>query len=288
MWISLDQIAYLKAISEAGSITAASDNLRRAKSAVYYSIKKLEEQVGFKLVATGQDRGTLTNKGRQLLAKSEPLLREVDSLKQAAHQIATGVEMNVSISTTALFHIKDFNRAIKSLQTEFPDTEITIQREILSGLRMLQRRQTDISIVESTPDPERFDTKVITTAEMALVIAKDHPFHRLKKKQQCLEALFQYPQVVQRSTIPDDDQHGVYSDARRWTVSDLTAKREIILDGLGWGRLPMHDIEDDIRKGDLVVLSHIEDKRQVPIYICRRKDEEHGKVSQKFWDLWDS
>ena len=67
MEIKPDQIAYLDALEQTGSLTAAAARLKRAKSAVYYSLKKLEEQLGFAVLETGAYRGRLTPKGIQFL-----------------------------------------------------------------------------------------------------------------------------------------------------------------------------------------------------------------------------
>jgi DNA-binding transcriptional LysR family regulator len=287
MWITLDQIECLRAISEAGSITAASKKLHRAKSAVHYSLKKLEEQVGFKLVDTGEYRGSITVKGKQFLLRSIPILEEVSELQRITHRIATGVETKLSISTTTLFDLLKFNRGVKKIQSSYPDTEITIHRELLSGVKMLNLREVDLAILESPANDERIESKQIGEITMMLVIAKDHPFFKKKKSNQCKEDLFQYPQIIQRSTIPDDDQRGVYQNSRQWTVSDLTAKRQIILDGLGWGRIPKHDMEKELKSGKLIHLDYIEEPRKLPIHIARRKSEDHGDVSCALWKIFE-
>ena len=100
--------------------------------------------------------------------------------------------------------------------------------------------------------------------------------------------LFEYPQIVQRSTLPDQDSQGVYQGSKRWTVSDLASKRQIILDGLGWGRLPQHDIESDLEAGTLVELNHIENTTDLPIYLARSKTRDHGVVCESLWEMFAS
>lgn len=283
MWISYEQLEYLRAIHDAGSITAASENLHRAKSAVYYAVKKLEEQVGFKVVQTDAYRGTLTPKGEQLLLKALPILSQLEVLREDVHRIATGVEMKVSVSTSALFDLKMFNKAIAHIQNKYPDTEITIHREMLSGAKMLKRGIVDIAILEDKKGLEGFEFKQVDEIDMILVIAATHPFLKLPKKDQTEENLFKYPQVIQRSTIKDDDQRGVYERSRRWTVSDLSSKRQIIVDGLGWGRMPRHEIKQELKSKKLVGLQQIEETMKLPIYIGRQLGIEHGKVVEELW-----
>ena len=86
--------------------------------------------------------------------------------------------------------------------------------------------------------------------------------------------------------MPDDEQHGVYHQSRRWTVTDLASKKQIIVDQLGWGRMPAHDVEVDIKKNRLVHLDFLEKTIKVPIYIGRKKEKEIGQVGKSFWDIW--
>lgn len=43
-----------------------------------------------------------------------------------------------------------------------------------------------------------------------------------------------------------------------WRLADLFAKHAFLLNGLGWGGMPVHAVERDIDEGELMVLS-IED-----------------------------
>lgn len=286
MWITIEQLECLNSIKEEGSITAASEKVGKAKSAIYYSIKKLEEQVDFKVIESGKYRGELTFKGEQLLNSAGPIFDAMAKLKSDIYQIRTGVEQKISISSTALFDMKKLNKAILSLQREYPNTEIIFHREILSGEKMLKSGLVDIAIFEHVNEKSHFELKKIDQVTMKLVISSKHPFLKLDKKDQKLEALFSYPQIVQRSTMPDDEQHGVYKQSKRWTVTDLASKKQIIVDQLGWGRMPSHEVEADLKRNRLTHLEFLEKPINVPIYIGRKKEKEIGQVGKSFWDIW--
>ncbi|MEO0336629.1 MAG: LysR family transcriptional regulator, partial [Pseudomonadota bacterium] len=189
MWITLEQLSCLKAVSEHGSVTAASEHLRKAKSAVHYSLKKLEEQVGFTLVDTGSYRGRLTPKGLQLLISSEPLFTALDDLEAKVHQIASGAELQLRISTSALFPIRQLNKHILKVQKNYPQTEILLNREIMSGEKMLRSGVVDLAIFEILNEPEGLDFKRIGGVQLMLTIAKKHPFVSLSKGDRNLEKL---------------------------------------------------------------------------------------------------
>lgn len=285
MNITLEQLACLKAVSEQGSVSAASHSLNKAKSAVHYSLKRLEEQVGFALIDTGSYRGQLTPKASQLLLSAKPLFLAAEDLQGKVHQIASGAELKIRISATALFPIKTLNKHILKLQRGFPETEVVLNREILSGEKMLRSGLVDIAIYEQLQGTDNLESKPIGKVRLMLTVSKKHPFASLPKTEQSLEKLFEFPQVVQASTLQSDDAQGVYKTTRQWRVNDLDAKKQIIVDGLGWGRLPEHEIGGAIKKGQLVVLDHIEKPLDLDLVIARKRHQDHGAVSQLLWEM---
>ncbi|MCB0407874.1 MAG: LysR family transcriptional regulator [Bdellovibrionales bacterium] len=285
MWITIDQLITIQAVHESGSITAASENLHKAKSAIYYAIKKLESQVGFEILENDGYRARLTPKGEQLLSRANTFLKQYDALKTDILQIASGVETHLAISATALFSLKKFNALIHKIQSQFPNTQIVFHREILSGLQFLKQDLVDLAIFERRDSREDLEIKKIDSVIMQLVISKSHPLTKLPKKERTLDRLLEFPQVIQRSTMPTDESHGVHKNSRQWTVTDLDSKKEIILSGLGWGRLPIHEIEKELKSGKLLRLENIEAPQEISLFIGRKRMKTPGVVSQALWEM---
>jgi DNA-binding transcriptional LysR family regulator len=286
MWLSLDQIQCLKAIQESGSMNAAAERLHKAKSAISYTLKKLEEQLGFTVVDRSEYRIRLTAKGEAFLHKAEKILEQMESLEAEVLQIASGLESRVRMSATAIFPLTKLTPVLKQLMSEFPSTELTFHREILSGERMLREDQVDIAIFENLQNSLDLEAKLIDRIHLQLVVAKDHPFLKIPKQKQNLEGLLSYPHVIQRSTLPTELTMGIPERSKKWTVSDLDSKRDLILNGLGWGRLPQHLIEEDLKLGRLTLLPHLNYDHRVDIYLCKKKSKPFGPVTQKIWDSY--
>ena len=70
----------------------------------------------------------------------------------------------------------------------------------------------------------------------------------------------------------------------RWTVSDFAAKKSVILAGLGWGGMPRHLVDEEVRTGELVELT-VEGfaMRHTEIFAIRRKDHVMGRVASEIW-----
>lgn len=287
-WITIDQIECFQAVSETGSFQKASEKLNKAKSAVLYSVKNLEEQLGFPLLDRSSYRSKITAQGEAFLFRSQKVLSNMSELHDYCRQIGSEVEMKLTLSASGIFDMGLIYPVIKNAMSKFPSTEIILEREILSGERMLQREMVDLAIFENLHNKREIDHKPIGKVKLLLVIAADHPFLQLPLKEQTKAELYKYPQIVQRSTIADEDQKvGVHNHSLRWKVTDTPSKKDIILNGLGWGRLPIHVIETDLKNNKLSHLSHFKDDDEVEMFLCKRKDVFMGKVSQLIWESFD-
>jgi transcription termination factor NusB len=142
----------------------------------------------------------------------------------------------------------------------------------------------DIGIFEHLKEKEQIEYKRIDEVQFKLVISAEHEFCKKTKKEQTIDSLTQFPQIIQRRTIPDPDLvRGVQSEALKWKVTDTPSKKEIILNGLGWGRMPTELVDEEIQAGNLKHLSHLNLDDCVDIYLCRKKNSFMGKGAEYFW-----
>jgi DNA-binding transcriptional LysR family regulator len=250
-----------------------------------YSVKNLEEQLGFELFDRTQYRPIITHKGESFLMKSQKILDDMQELHEEIKLIASDVEMRLRISSSGIFNSSHLYPVLKKAMKKFSSTEIIFEKEILSGEKMLAREMVDLAIFENLKNKRDYDYKKISEVHLKLVIAKGHDFFDLPKKDQVKSKLYNYPQIIQRSTIKDDDFHvGVHKESLKWKVTDTPSKREIIINGLGWGRLPYHIIEKDLKQERLIHLSKFKDDDTVDIFLCKHKNKHMGKVAQFIWD----
>jgi DNA-binding transcriptional LysR family regulator len=95
-----------------------------------------------------------------------------------------------------------------------------------------------------------------------------------------------YVQCVIRDTSRHSATRDYYlvEGARSWTVSDQLMKRELILQGMGWGHMPKFLIDQDLRKKRLLDISgkHLRGG-EVEIVVARRREAPHGPVASQLW-----
>jgi DNA-binding transcriptional LysR family regulator len=74
--------------------------------------------------------------------------------------------------------------------------------------------------------------------------------------------------------------------AHSWTVSDQLMKRELILQGMGWGHMPQHLIAQDLRRGRLLPITGRHFKGgQAELVAAQRRDVPHGPIANRLWQF---
>lgn len=92
--------------------------------------------------------------------------------------------------------------------------------------------------------------------------------------------------VSDRSRNRDEKDYGVLETTVPWRVNDFLTKKQIILSGLGWGRLPMHMICDELKSGRLLALSSPDfGPVEVDAFMARSRSHPFGPVAEAFWNL---
>jgi DNA-binding transcriptional LysR family regulator len=63
-------------------------------------------------------------------------------------------------------------------------------------------------------------------------------------------------------------------------------KRELILQGMGWGHMPRFMIEADLRAGSLIAITgHYFKGGRREVVAARRRDTPHGPVANRLWEF---
>lgn len=285
--MDLDQLQVLNMIDKEGSFSRASEKLGKAKSALTYAMSNLEDEFGLLLIDRSNYRPVLTNYGRQLLEKAIPVLESFEAVKNFAKTLSKNQELKIRLSMSALFPLQKLTKTLRSLEDKFPTTELVFTTEVLSGEKLLLKGEVDISLLAGIENKVDLEYKKINSVEMPLVISSNHP---LSKKSIITKTDFQeYPQIVVRSTYPDERSFGVLKETKKWYVDDLNTKLILILEGLGWGRLPENIVNEYIERQCLNKIKINEsDHEVIDIFLARRKHEYHGIVSNYIWDTLES
>jgi len=258
--VSLDQLRTFIAAVDEGSFSAASRKLLRSQSVVSETISNLEQQIGVKLFDRSGRYPKLTPEGAAVLGDARSIITGVDLLKARAKGMSAGLEPELSVVIDVFYPIDAITQVAKEFRHKYPGVALRIYVEALGGaIAPVLDGRCSIGVIGSLPEiPDTLTHERLPGITFLMVAARDHALacHRGKIPRQVLA---KHTQIVltDRSELSSGREFGVMS-AATWKLADLFAKHNFLLNGLGWGGMPLHAVRKDLEEGRLSALS-IED-----------------------------
>jgi DNA-binding transcriptional LysR family regulator len=286
--MTYDQLRILDAIITHGSFRAASKFLFLSQPSVSVAIKKLEEEFNLKLFSRDQYRPILTPEGKVFYHKAKTVLNQTEALEVLGKQLAKGDEPEVRIAIDAACPLPFIAKLLKKFEKEYSSTKLILDTEYMGGVeeRVLDK-SADLGIIALLNENPKLESTPLTSITMMPVstpkffpddIKKDMDHNSVRDFVQVINKDSSFKQLFQKS-------HGILEGGRQWRVNDFFTKKQLILAGLGWGRLPQHLIEDELNSGELVCLD-IKTVRtaDVEIQVVRNINQPAGPIVTSMWE----
>jgi DNA-binding transcriptional LysR family regulator len=254
--VSLDQLRTFIAAVDEGSFSAASRKLLRAQSVVSETISNLEDQIGVQLFDRSGRYPKLTVAGSVILGDARSIITGVDLMKARAKGISVGLEPELSVVIDVFYPIDAVTQVAREFRQKFPGVALRIYVEALGGaIQPVLDGRCSIGVIGSLPViPDTVTHERMPGIAFLMVASRDHALasHRGKIPR---EVLAKHTQIVltDRSQLSAGREVGVMSP-NTWRLADLFAKHHFLLNGLGWGGMPLHAVRKDLEEGRLAVL----------------------------------
>lgn len=270
--ISLESLEVLDAIASKGSFAAAAASLFRVPSAITYTIRKLEQDLGVALFNRSGHRAELTEAGTELLREGRYLLNAAGELESHVKLVASGVETELTIAVSELFKLDALYKVIDDFYLQNFGTRLKVIREVSGGSwHALVSGRAAISVGASGDGPHAgsYTTKAIGIMEFHYAVAADHPLAKATEPLQNIE-LKQYRAVstTDSSRNLEPKTSGIITGQEVLSVPDIQAKLQAQIAGLGIGYLPVRMAERHVSSGELVIKAVAEPKPKVTSYLA--------------------
>ncbi|PKL79425.1 MAG: hypothetical protein CVV27_01875 [Candidatus Melainabacteria bacterium HGW-Melainabacteria-1] len=290
--MKLDQLRALDAVVRAGSFAkAANEILLITQPAVTRAIKNLETTIGFQLFTRDTYRPELTVRGAVFYQRALQILNEVDELTQLSALIAAGMEPELRVAIDSYVLLPKMLQAFHAINRACPSTQLQISFEPLGApLRKLLDQTVDLALLVWVPEYQRhhqLETRPFARIQVFTVVAPDFPLLKAPGPVS-RKALAPYIQVVER-TEPLHAPVAPLSEVpecQRWYVSNVHAKKQVLLSGRSFGMMPSHVIENELKQGLLVPFENLEgfEIYEREIRIARYQNREMGPVLTRLWE----
>lgn len=254
--VSLDQLRTFVAAVDEGSFSGAARKLNRVQSAVSGWVAGLETQIGVTLFDRSGRFPKLTAEGVLLLADARHIVSGVDKLKARAKLMTSGMEAELSVVVDVFFPTMAISQAAKEFAERFPITPLRLFVEGLgAGYEPVLDGRCSLGILGSLP--VSFPSLVserLGEISLVMVASADHPLAAFEGRIPP-EELGRHIQLVltDRSQLLKGRDYGVVSPFN-WRLADLSTKYAFLKQGLGWGSMPLHMVDQDVVEERLVIL----------------------------------
>ncbi|MEE0509831.1 MAG: LysR family transcriptional regulator [Peptococcaceae bacterium] len=198
--MNLNQVRYLLAIHETGSIRQAADNLFISAPSISTAIKNLEDELGCPLLTRHHNGVSFTEEGEEailLMKELEDIINKLHHLRQnisLAGEVSIGVSLHVkaSLFLPTLLHLRSAYPGISVKSTEEKSRDIL--RDVIQGrfnLGMIHYTSIDEAYFLDTIAHNHLTFSKLFEGQMIFVVHEDHPL--TKRARVTMADLLQYP-----------------------------------------------------------------------------------------------
>lgn len=283
---TLHDLQCFDAVVRLGGFQAAAAALHRSHPAVFAAVAKLERQLDLTLFDRGGYRVRPTPAGESFHRQAQGLLRELDALRTHAAQLAMGEESELHVVIGDLCPRPQMLGLLSRFFAQCPATRLHLHFEAVGGpVERLLDGDADLILHRVDGGESRIECLDLLAVPFTPVVAPG--FLPATAQQPITPRLLRdYTQCVMRDTARHTPARNYFmiEGAHQCTVADQQMKKEVILQGMGWGHLPRFLIEDELRDGRLLDIT----SRHLPgsieaLVAARRSDRPQGPVLNRLW-----
>ena len=285
--MTLDQLLAFNAVASLGTFAAAATQLHKSQPAISKLVQNLEAELGVTLFDRSVYRATLTDAGKLFFERAARVVADTVALRDFGIVLGGGGEPVVRLALEAVTPLAPVLEVLREVQTLFPAVRYELRTERLAGaLEALQDASADL-VIASTRGMDRrtMTAQHFRDVRIVPVVRHDHVLARAGAPVPAA-LLREHAQVVLRDSARGEltQTMNVLEGGLRWTVTDVTAKLQIIEAGLGWGGLPEHVVAPGLRDGTLRALTIGEfEVAAIRLFTLRRQDRTQGPVAEALW-----
>ena len=274
--VTLEALRVMEAIHQLGSFAAAADALFKVPSALTYTVKKLEDDLGVVLFDRSRQKAVLTPAGHLVLEQGRTILEAAMRLEDSIKQFESGWEPKLRIARDTVLLESPLMSVVGDFLSQNRPVELTLSEEAVGGgWDALQDDRADLVIGATGELPKgNVHIRAIGEIEFVFAVSPTHPL-ALTDGMITTTQLRQYPSIVvaDSSKILPARSSGIFESRQVLRVDTMRSKIQAQCLGLGVGYLPKHRIADELSSGRLVLRQCELLRPNQMAYLAWRKDD---------------
>lgn len=170
-------MVYFDAIVARGGFTRAAEHLHVAQTAVSAQIRKLEGELGVKLLTRTTRRVRLTHAGELVLVRARRILQEVDGIYAEATDMSGLLRGQVRIGAVDAIEPFDLDGALAAFTSRYPGIALSLRTEP-TGAELLTALDADDLDFALAPAPRglshRYSARTLFSEPLVIITAVNH------------------------------------------------------------------------------------------------------------------
>ena len=250
--MELRQLAYFVAVVDEAHFTRAAERLRIAQPAVSQQIRRLEAELGERLLHRDRRTVTLTPAGQALLPHARAALAQVEHGRQAVAALRGLVAGQLRVGLVMPLPDRRVIRAVGAFGRRHPGIELTLVEDetdaLLDGLAAGGLHAAFIGLGPGQDHPAGLDALVVAREPAVLVV---HPQHPLAGRRSAPLSVLRHEPVVTltrasrlRSVLEASCRRAGFAPRIVAETSDLSVMVQLVAEGVGVALMPRSGRDD--------------------------------------------
>jgi len=284
--VDLAELEVLVAVAQEKGFSRAAERLGRTQPAVSQAIRRLEEDVGTRLVDRSSKDGTLTAAGAVLYGHAQQLLnlrRDAETAVRELHHLHRGKVVLAANEYTVL-HLLD---VLAAFRRRHPGIRVEVKRSLASEIPSeVLGRDVELGVVTYRPPQPGLSVVPIASDEIVLLVA---PSHRLAGRERVSIRDLGVEAFLAHNVRSPHRERVVKAFERHRTplqivmeLPTLDAIHRLVAAGVGVALGPRRAAEAEIARGEVVPLDVTELRLPRPVNLVYRTAVELSHAAAAF------
>ncbi|MFD1383291.1 LysR family transcriptional regulator [Rhodanobacter aciditrophus] len=264
---NLEHLRMLVLSADLGSFSACARHMGKVQSAVSHGISNLEIDLNVELFDRSTRKPSLTPAGERLYRSAKALLTQSEEFELIAKAINRQEEGTLRLAVDDGLMTPTVLQVLGEFSQKFTHTQLDLV--LLPSpdiIRQVQQGHCVLGLM--TSEVESFKEVAFSYIGQMEMVPVCHPEHELATHSGVTETdLFPHRQITVRGHQKVEPASLVSMSPNNWWSSSHSAAQTLIEQNIGWGYLPKHKIESELKQKRLIAIQTVFDQRtwEVPV-----------------------
>jgi DNA-binding transcriptional LysR family regulator len=272
--MELRQLAYFVAVVDEAHFTRAAERLRIAQPAVSQQIRRLEAELGERLLHRDRRTVALTSAGEALLPHARAALAQAEHGRQAVAALRGLVTGQLRVGLVMPLPDRRVVRAIGAFGRKYPGIELTLVEDetdaLLDGLAAGDLHTAFLGLGPGQNPPGGLQAIVVTREPAVLAVHPQHPLAARRSVR--LSALRDEPVVTLtrasrlRTVLETECRQAGFAPRIAAETSDLNVMIQLVAEGIGVALMPRSGGQEASDVATIPVTHPVIDRRIILVW----------------------